>query len=167
VEADPAVLNLGGFATFYRERRPFVLEAVQIFETRSFRSVPHRRNIAPSRSSRATNLGENTTYDARFHFARTTTIAVSRWIDSDLGGPDYLDPLLDPAPDRPGTEIRAAREGAFDDGEGGPGEESAWVESIHDIDGYRHFRFRVLLVADPVGGFVPALRSIAVPFEFR
>ena len=32
VEGDPAVLNLGVFETFYRERRPFFLEGIQIFE---------------------------------------------------------------------------------------------------------------------------------------
>ncbi len=33
VEGDPAVLNLGVFETFLRERRPFFLEGIQIFET--------------------------------------------------------------------------------------------------------------------------------------
>ena len=33
VEGDPAVLNLGVFETFLRERRPFFLEGIQIFES--------------------------------------------------------------------------------------------------------------------------------------
>ena len=33
VEADPAVLNLGVFETFFRERRPFFLEGIQLFES--------------------------------------------------------------------------------------------------------------------------------------
>ena len=33
IDADPAVLNLGVFETFFRERRPFFLEGNQIFET--------------------------------------------------------------------------------------------------------------------------------------
>ena len=41
VEADPAVINLSAFETFYRERRPFFLEGTDIFEfgrTRTFNS---------------------------------------------------------------------------------------------------------------------------------
>ena len=33
VEGDPTVLNLGVFETFFRERRPFFLEGIQIFES--------------------------------------------------------------------------------------------------------------------------------------
>ena len=33
IEGDPAVLNLGVFETFFRERRPFFLEGIQIFES--------------------------------------------------------------------------------------------------------------------------------------
>src|SRR5690606_1172095 len=50
VEADPAVVNLGAFETFFQERRPFFLEGAGNFE---FRDVFYSRRIGrtPQRSA--------------------------------------------------------------------------------------------------------------------
>jgi len=47
VEADPAVINLSAYETFFEERRPFFLEGVDIFD---FGSSPMNINIGPSSS---------------------------------------------------------------------------------------------------------------------
>ncbi len=47
VEADPAVINLSAYETFFQERRPFFLEGVDIFD---FGSGPMNIDIGPSSS---------------------------------------------------------------------------------------------------------------------
>ncbi|MBT4270324.1 MAG: hypothetical protein HOD91_02850 [Candidatus Marinimicrobia bacterium] len=47
VEADPAVINLSAYETFFQERRPFFLEGVDIFD---FGSSPMNIDIGPSSS---------------------------------------------------------------------------------------------------------------------
>jgi hypothetical protein len=116
----------------------------------------------------ATNGGENTTYPTRFHFVRMQTFAVSRWLDTGIDAPNYLEAIVDLDPDRPGTSVRFEWQGAHDDGNGNAGEERTdWVSSIDDIDRRRHYRFRAVLTADPIGGLVPAVRSLAIVYEFR
>jgi len=142
-------------------------DTFQLFRNISTRSVPRRRNIAPFGSFQATNPGENTTYATRFDFSRIRTIAYSRWQNTGFEFPDYLDPVLDEAPDRPGASIVVEWQGAVDDGQGGPGETTDWFEDIQAIDRFQFFRYRVNLIADPVGGTIPALRSLSVVYEIR
>ncbi|MEW6753896.1 MAG: DUF5916 domain-containing protein [Candidatus Latescibacterota bacterium] len=54
VEADPAVLNLSAFETFYSERRPFFLEGISLFEP----SGPHIAGIGgPARLFHSRRIG--------------------------------------------------------------------------------------------------------------
>ncbi len=142
-------------------------DTFQLFENTSTSSVPRRRNIGPWTAPQASNSGENTTYPVRFEIVRVETVATSRWQDTEIELPDYLDPIVDFAPDRPGTDAILEWQGAHDDGNGGPGETSPWVPILDQVDGYQYFRFRATMIGDPVTTFVPALRSLSVVYEFR
>ena len=48
VEADPAVVNLSGFETFFQERRPFFIEGANAFGFGSFRQLSSIRTRSPS-----------------------------------------------------------------------------------------------------------------------
>lgn len=159
----------------YDGERNLVLDVVvppgadtfQLFQNTSTSSLPRRRNIGPWNAVQATNTGENTTYPVRFEIVRVETEATSRWQDTEIMAPNYLDPILDFAPDRPGTRTRIEWQGAHDDGNGGPGETSPWVEVLDQVDGFQYFRFRATMSGDPVTAFVPAVRSLSVVYEFR
>jgi len=141
-------------------------DTYQLFRNQSGSSLPRRRNIGPSGAVEATNTSENTQYWTRFQFSRITTVGYSVFFDTGVNRPNYLDPVVDIDPDRPGTTVRVEFQGAFDDGEGNPAEPwSIFVEDIHLLEIYRHVRFRILLTADPVTQIVPAVRSLAIIYE--
>jgi hypothetical protein len=143
-------------------------DTYQLFRNQSAASLPRRRNIGPAGAADATNRDENTQYRTRFEFARITTVAYSRFFDTGVARPNYLDPVIELEPDRPGTSVAVQWQGAMDDGNGQPTEPfSVFVDDIELLEIFQHLRFRVLLTADPLNQILPAVRSVAVAYEFR
>lgn len=137
----------------------------QLFRCASPGPLPVRRTYGPSGSATAI-AGENTVYHSRFAFVRKKSYAVSRLIDTGIGDPDFVAPLVVADASRAGSSYGLTFRGE-DEGAGGipNGVPVGPFDDMDRLDGVRHVLFRFELRADPFTGVLPRIDSISLAWR--
>jgi hypothetical protein len=121
-------------------------------------------------SSRTTIAGVtfNYLYQCVFDFRTEASMAQSLWYVTESNDPTYLESVVSPTEQPPGTETVVEYQGAHDDGTGLPDAATytTWTQDITDLDGFQMLRFRVRFTANLGTGIGPALEEIVIPYIF-
>ena len=122
----------------------------------------------PSSKTTITGITFNYLYQCVFDFRTEASMAQSLWFTSESNDPTYLESIVAPTEQPPGTETVVEYQGTHDDGTGLPDTttQSQWVTDVEDLAGFQLLRFRVRFTANLSTGIGPKLEEIVIPYIF-
>ena len=122
----------------------------------------------PSSMTTILAVTTNYLYQCVFDFRTEESMAQSLWYRTEAADPVYLETLVNPTEQPPGTETTVLYQGADDDGDGNPdpATETAWTTDITDLDDLQYVRFRAAFRANLGTGIGPKLEDITIPYIF-
>lgn len=116
-----------------------------------------RTNPVDPFNTQTANTGDNSRYDYQIELTRVRSDARSRWLDSGLAAPDYVQPYFAASTPR-GTSLQILYRGAKDANGTSP---TLWSSGIDSADGYRYLQYHVVLRGHPSGA-VPSLDTLVI-----
>jgi hypothetical protein len=121
-------------------------------------------------STGTTSSGSTTSYyyQCVLDFRTETSMARSTWYTAESDDPVYLETIINPTEQPPGTETLVEFQGAHDDGSGVPDltTQTAWTTDITELDGFQHVRFQAGFKANLATGIGPKLEDVVIPYIF-
>lgn len=129
------------------------------------------RRIWNTSQSSSSSSGSDTgyTYPYLVSFRTERSMAQSLWYRTESADPVYLEAIISPTEQPPGTETIVVFQGAMDDGSGHAadlGTVTGWTSDILDLDGHQYVRFRATFTANLGTGVGPKLNDIVIPYIF-
>ncbi len=122
----------------------------------------------PSTGTTSSGSSLNYTYQCALDFRTERSMAQSLWYKAESDSPVFLEPILAPTEQPPGTEAAVTYQGAIDDGAGNPDLTvlSTWTDDATDLDGYEYIRFQASFKANLGTGIGPKISEIVIPYIF-
>jgi hypothetical protein len=123
---------------------------------------------SPSTATNPAGVTFSYLYQCVIDFRNEASMARSLWFRTESNDPTWLDPIVSPTEQPPGTETVVRYEGAHDDGNDNPDPAtfSGLLEDTSDLDGYEYIRFQVSFKANLGTGMGPSLEEIVIPYLF-
>jgi hypothetical protein len=101
-----------------------------------------------------------TAYLMQFELAKLESTGTSRWYDTGVSNPDYLDPIIGPLVQPCGAQIAVRWSGSAD----GIVEDVPFTPDVNDVDGFRYVRFQITLKANYFTGGRARVQLVEIPF---
>jgi hypothetical protein len=110
----------------------------------------------------------NYLYQCVIDFRNENSMAQSLWYRTESNDPTFLESIVSPTEQPPGTETAIVYQGAHDDGSGAadPATFTDWTDDVTDLAGYQYVRFQASFTANLATGVGPRIEEVVIPYIF-